>query len=40
MFSASFHSAHLSFIFCMTASAKGVASRSVWLWPVMALTHS
>ena len=40
MFSAAFHSAHLSFMRCMTASANGVASSSVWLWPVMALTHS
>ena len=40
MFSAAFHSSHLSFIFCMTASANGVASGSVWDLPVMYLTHS
>ena len=40
MFSASFHSLHLSFIFCITERAKGVAEGSVWLLPVMYFTHS
>ena len=40
MFSAVFHSLHLSFIFCMMARAKGVAAGSVWLLPVIYFTHS
>ena len=40
MLLASFHSVHLSFMCCMTSSAKGVPSASVWLWPVMYFTHS
>ena len=34
------HSLHLSFIRCMMDRAKGVAEGSVWLLPVMNLTHS
>ena len=40
MFSAFFHALQQSFMCCMTLRAKGFASASVWLLPVIYLTHS
>ncbi len=40
MFSAAFHSAHLSFMCCTICRPMVSPSGSVWLWPVSAFTHS
>ena len=40
MFSAFFQAVHLSFMCCITLRAKGLAPASVWLLPVIYLTHS